>query len=434
MPLSSNFENDIEVIVSNRPDALTRPSKQTRNVHLTAVPVQNRSKHIHVAVLNIQSACNKVDQISDYIQESKSDVLFLSETWISENNNYTCDQFTPSGYSTHHIPRKGRPGGGVVIVTKNTLRANPIDSMQFCSFEHGAARLKSKDKYITVVIVYRTPGHVNQQFLLEFSQLLERHTLTKDRILICGDFNIHFDNISDTSVTHFKAILNEFGLTQHVFGPTHISGHTLDLVITRSDDDLLQTKPNTTQLFSDHYAIEFECNLDIECDSAHAISFRKISKIDISAFNSDISGLDRNDYSSMDIESLVNLYDSTLRSALDKHAPLVSKKVKCRTIKPWIDHEVLSQRTKRRKLERVMRKTRTDQSLVDFKTQKNLVNHLTETKKISFFNSAIAKCNGNQKGIYNLLRRSSNKQTKPVYPYAPSDEVLANQFSDFFKA
>ena len=81
-----------------------------------------------------------------------------------------------------------------------------------------------------------------------------------------------------------------------------------------------------------------------------------------------------------------------------------------------------------------MRKKKTEQSLSAFKTQKNKVNRLSDEKKMAFFNSAIANCSGNQKEIYKLLRRLTNKPTKPVYPEAPSDQVLANRFSDFFKS
>ena len=86
-------------------------------------------------------------------------------------------------------------------------------------------------------------------------------------------------------------ILNEFGVTQHTQAPTHVSGHILDLVITRSDDDLLCNSPTTSQLFSDHFALEFKCNLDYECNAFKDITFRKTKKIDIKAFESDISEL-----------------------------------------------------------------------------------------------------------------------------------------------
>ena len=83
----------------------------------------------------------------------------------------------------------------------------------------------------------------------------------------------------------------------------------------------------------------------------------------------------------MDTESLLNLYDSTLRSALDKHAPLTRKTIKSRALKTWIDQEVLAERQKRRKLERILLKNRTEKNLSEYKIQKNLVNCLSDRKR-----------------------------------------------------
>ena len=76
----------------------------------------------------------------------------------------------------------------------------------------------------------------------------------------------------------------------------------------------------------------------------------------------------------MDIENLLDLYDSALRSALEKHTPLIHKTIKNRAVKSWIDHEVLVDRRKRRKLEGIMRNDSTIQTISDYKDQKNLVN------------------------------------------------------------
>ena len=61
----------------------------------------------------------------------------------------------------------------------------------------------------------------------------------KEQLLILGDFNIHYDKISDGNRWHLCKLLETHNLVQHVQGPTHQSGHTLDLVITREDDGLI---------------------------------------------------------------------------------------------------------------------------------------------------------------------------------------------------
>ena len=96
-------------------------------------------------------------------------------------------------------------------------------------------------------------------------------------------------------------------------------------------------------------------------------------------------------YSLLDTDSLLDIHDTTLRSALDKHAPLIQKKIKSRTLKPWIDEEVLIERRKRRKLERIMRTNKTEQTISDYKCQKNRVNHLSDQKKSKFLQFSNSK-------------------------------------------
>ena len=64
----------------------------------------------------------------------------------------------------------------------------------------------------------------------------------REELLIVGDFNIHVDSSNNES-KGFLDILNANGLTQHVTSPTHQKGHTLDLVITREQSNLLSGSP-----------------------------------------------------------------------------------------------------------------------------------------------------------------------------------------------
>lgn len=48
--------------------------------------------------------------------------------------------------------------------------------------------------------------------------------------MILNYFNIHIDDVSDKFTSNFMSVTESFNLTQHVTEPTHIKGHTLDLV------------------------------------------------------------------------------------------------------------------------------------------------------------------------------------------------------------
>ena len=68
---------------------------------------------------------------------------------------------------------------------------------------------------------------------------IEQFVEVREELLIVGDFNIHDDPPNNES-QGFLDILNANGLTQHVTSPTHQKGHTLDLVITREQSNLLR--------------------------------------------------------------------------------------------------------------------------------------------------------------------------------------------------
>lgn len=75
------------------------------------------------------------------------------------------------------------------------------------------------------------PASFNKNFIQEFSEFLSDFIPKFDRILICGDFNIHVCCTANQLADEFKGLLDSFGLTQSVNARTHEHGHTLDLVI-----------------------------------------------------------------------------------------------------------------------------------------------------------------------------------------------------------
>lgn len=107
--------------------------------------------------------------------------------------------------------------------------------------------------------------------------------------LITVDFNFHVECQSDNDAKCFAEILQTYGLHQHVLVPTHESGHTLDLIITRSNNDIRVSTPKATMAPSDHNFIECKLDLPRPCLTINEIYYRKLRSIDIEAFKADIS-------------------------------------------------------------------------------------------------------------------------------------------------
>ena len=130
------------------------------------------------------------------------------------------------------------------------------------------------------------------------------------------------------------------GLTQHVTGPTHNDGHTLNLIITRSFDGVVSTKPVVDTYVSDHASILCDIDYCKPVELFENVSYRKIKSIDIDALRDQVtaSELCTKDFS--DLEELVACYNSTLAGLLDTHAPVITKTVVKRKCVPWFNNDI----------------------------------------------------------------------------------------------
>lgn len=54
---------------------------------------------------NVHSARNKTCYVADYAIEHNVDVLFLTETWLREDDNVIIGELKPPGYSFLNVPR-----------------------------------------------------------------------------------------------------------------------------------------------------------------------------------------------------------------------------------------------------------------------------------------------------------------------------------------
>ena len=84
------------------------------------------------------------------------------------------------------------------------------------------------------------------------SLLLETILLSKEHPVIAGDFNMHVDVPQNPDSVKLLDLLQSVGLQQHITEPTQIQGHTLDLDITPSSDDILNKVPLVDRFISDH--------------------------------------------------------------------------------------------------------------------------------------------------------------------------------------
>ena len=129
---------------------------------------------------------------------------------------------------------------------------------------------------LRLVVVYRPPpskenGLKTSEFLNEeWPKFLAKYTVTDKNIIIIpvitGDLNFHLDNFTNYDTVKFTSVLQSFGMMQHVKGPTHVLGQTLDVIITRDTDKNLSNievidpglSDGTGKVSKDHFAVTFK--------------------------------------------------------------------------------------------------------------------------------------------------------------------------------
>ena len=138
----------------------------------------------------------------------------------------------------------------------------------------------------------------------------------------------------------FLQIIEPFGLKQHVSVPTHVAGHTLDLVITRDDCDFLSNSPQAHFMMTSHSTVLFKLNWTKPHRPAVTRSCRKIKEKDLSKFRSDLQSGILLQHPTENVHDQAFQYQSTLLAILDDHAPIISRRVAQRPRQPWFCCEI----------------------------------------------------------------------------------------------
>ena len=176
----------------------------------------------------------------------------------------------------------------------------------------------------------------------EFSLLLEELATASGELLILGDFNVHVDSSRDVNALHF---CNLTDLKQWVTTPTHTSGHTLDLIITRNQCKIIENVIVHDPLISDHYAIFMHLLLHKPQFPTKSIRHQKLRSIDYVEFSDTIMNSSLFDESRRDLDSLVDSYHRVLKSTLDVYVPERTRQVVLRPCAPWYSTDISVQRT-----------------------------------------------------------------------------------------
>ena len=182
-----------------------------------------------IGLLNIRSIRNKMEHINEILQESKLDILCLTETWLHDCDIGAVRSALCEKHTILSVPRPDadRRGGGVAVICalalSNVTRVNvdPTPS----AFEILEVLINLHQQTLRVATIYR-PGlsGSDRDFMEEFDQFLETFALKRGEILVCGDFNYWIDNpLQKPFSSEFVELIDSNNFVNHVLHPTHRS-------------------------------------------------------------------------------------------------------------------------------------------------------------------------------------------------------------------
>ena len=77
---------------------------------------RSTKQHLSFGMLNARSVKNKTTPLCEYIGDNRIDVVAITETWLSGNDQMVIGNLCPPGYSIYSEPRCFGKGGGVALI------------------------------------------------------------------------------------------------------------------------------------------------------------------------------------------------------------------------------------------------------------------------------------------------------------------------------
>ena len=150
-------------------------------------------------------------------------------------------------------------------------------------------------------------------------------------LFVTGHFNIHLEKPDDRNCLAFRDLISSFGLRLVVEGATHDCGGLLDIVLERDDRD----KPNTVvdkleTGLSDHQLLLRKISSPSSRHLTDARMVRQWRKLDIDGLERCLLSSPLEDsvgWSSIHIDQMVELYESTLTTALSTSFPVMAPRL-----------------------------------------------------------------------------------------------------------
>lgn len=201
--------------------------------------------------MNIQGIGEKYNILEAFVSDIREpDVICITEHFVTEE---FCQDISIDGWHTAATyGRKNTIHGGVAVLSKDQ-NFTVLENINSLSIEiHCEVAAVYLDKWdINVITIYRSSSNGDFNCFLERIDLILSNFDLSKKLILCGDFNVHFNNVFDRSAGALCDLLATYGFQQRIHEPTR-NQNTVDNIFLNFDP--LNEKTSICKCaFSDHH-------------------------------------------------------------------------------------------------------------------------------------------------------------------------------------
>ena len=380
-----------------------------------------------MALLNARSITQKTFLLNDFFTTNNLDFFCVTETWQRAEDFTALIEMCPPSctFMSTSRPVGSNVGGGLAVIYRDCFSSRTVSCDTYRSFELLITKIGRLNPFYCIVI-YRPPGFSNS-FLSDFSDLLTS-IITFERFVLLGDFNFHINNSTDIPAINFLNLTESFNLVQHVTGPTHNRGNTLDLVFSFGVD--ISNIIIEDHAMTDHKSLVFNIGFSPDCVAGTRIKRSRIINAQSAgkfsaAFTNSTIQLPPN--GSDDIDVLVHSFNSHCIDILDVVAPYKSCSVRTLNKTPWLNEDTHHLKRLCRKAERQWKSTKLEAHRLFLKSLLIDFNSMVKNARATYFAKLIASSKRNPKVLFETINNI-------VCPQKPNNHVFsANDCKNFLQ-
>lgn len=281
------------------------------------------NKNFNILHLNIQCLRNKINELNAFLSDNNFDVICLNEHWLL---NDEVEYVIVSDYNlVSWFCRRNTIHGGIAIYCLKEYNCSSILEINKLSVEvHCELAAVVCGGNFHILTVYRSPSGNFNIFLEQLAHALDILTEKYKKIIVTGDFNVHFHN-PDKNVLSLVNLFTSYGFLALNKSATR-NDSCLDNIFINFSQSTCTTNTIDPRL-SDHFGITLSIHDIKPQKSSQRVNFRPVTDTGLFQLNDYLKGCDWrfiND-PSINIDDKFEIFLNIISSTLESVFPEKSK-------------------------------------------------------------------------------------------------------------